>query len=621
MKRIAIVGAGPCGLVALKEMLEAGHDAFICEHSATFGGVFASAAIYTDLHLTISNWLMAFSDFPDPQRLCYASAEDYMLYLENYVRHFGLNKYIRYNTEVFSASIADDGNWLLEVRQKSEGSVQIIQADALIVATGAHQEPKCVPSRLEGFEGRMLHSSEYDQKFKQSVADKRMRVLVVGGGESAADVSAELGELSPNVTVWTRRPLCVGPRYLTPDDEVLQMKANKSQDFPANSFLEAASTSRMGAAQNAYVYGLFRRILWNMPSFLNSTLAKMCLESTKCAPLVNDQSQYITKNQRMCEAVHRGKVDLVVASKASACGRTVEFTMQNGDTIHRDFDAIVLCTGYTTSFAWLNLDHFDASPRMWWSHCFPPGLGHKLAFVGYARPHQGGVTALAEILSRYIAMVWSGDRQLPADYAAQARRDEAAEREYYFLTPDLSTLVDYNAFMESVARRVGCEPRLPLACIVTFDLHMLALLSLLLGSISPIMMNPTVQVSFLIWLATLALFLLMEGGVLIKWWYYPHWPVWFRQRGPHANRNLLLQTLARVPLWKSTEINRGFVLMIVWSWPNFYIQRLLSLLVFVPHSLLVLLGRRFPKAYGGLLRPRLYALHNTEWRVSDLFHP
>ena len=81
MKRVVIIGAGPCGLVALKEMLDGGHEAVLFERSATLGGAFASAAMYQNLHLTISNWAMAFSDFPDSGRLCYPSAGNYLRYL------------------------------------------------------------------------------------------------------------------------------------------------------------------------------------------------------------------------------------------------------------------------------------------------------------------------------------------------------------------------------------------------------------------------------------------------------------------------------------------------------------------------------------------------------------
>jgi dimethylaniline monooxygenase (N-oxide forming) len=55
MKRVVIVRAGPCGLVALKEMLNSEHEAILFERSATLDGISASAAIYPNLHLTISN--------------------------------------------------------------------------------------------------------------------------------------------------------------------------------------------------------------------------------------------------------------------------------------------------------------------------------------------------------------------------------------------------------------------------------------------------------------------------------------------------------------------------------------------------------------------------------------
>lgn len=68
-KRVAIIGAGPCGLVALKEALEGGHDATLFERTSLLGGVFASPKTYHELHLTISNWAMPFSNFPDTSKV------------------------------------------------------------------------------------------------------------------------------------------------------------------------------------------------------------------------------------------------------------------------------------------------------------------------------------------------------------------------------------------------------------------------------------------------------------------------------------------------------------------------------------------------------------------------
>lgn len=604
-KSVVVIGAGPCGLVAVKEMLAAGHDVQAFEQSSSLGGVFSSAASYPDLHLTISNWAMSFSDFPDPQRLCYPSAAAYLQYLKKYAHHFGLNDHITYHSEVCSAELKKDGRWALKIRQRhpsrGESLILHLQADAIIVATGANQVPKETPPSLAGFTGRILHSSEYDQAFKDQVKNGKQRVLVVGGGESGADVSAELGDLSPHVTVWLRRPNCIGPRYLNTASETEQMEENKTCDFPANAFLEAATTNRMSACQNAYAYGAFRRLLWSTNAVLNPTLSKMCLESTRSAPLLNDQATYVTKNQRMCEALHQRKIEVLVAPTVEAHGTECEFTLADGTVEQRVFDTIVLCHGYRTKFPWLQVP-VTTNPRDWFLHCFPPEMGHCLFFVGYARPHQGGIPGKAEMLARYIGLLLGGHRSLPRDYTSLARDNQLSEREYYFLSPDLHTLVGYNAFMESVARRVGCEPRLPASCVVAFNLHILAVTSLVLPW-SNLADSRFYSWGFFLWLGTLISFFVLEDGLLIKWWFYPHWSVWYRQRGPGADLTSLSAVLDRVNIWKATAITKGFVLLVVWPVLTLYVQRLLSGPVFLVHTIFTALGLRFPKSLGGLLRP------------------
>lgn len=617
-KRVVIVGAGPCGLAALKEMREAGHEAVAFERAAVLGGLFASAAAYPNLHLTISNWAMAFSDFPDTERLCYSSAEQYLRYLQNYARHFDLERHISYGSEILDATLDADGQWTLQVRQGADATPLHIRADALIVATGANQLPNSLPAGLSGFDGRVIHSSQYDGALQQEIAAKKLRVLIVGGGESGADIAAELGELSPHVAVWLRRPNCIGPRYLNDKPEMAQITLNKTHDVPANAFLEAVTTNRMSTGQNVYAYGLFRRLLWKADVILNPTLSRMCLDSVRHAPLSNDQATYVTKNQRMSEALHDGKIEVLVAPAVSSQGQGCSFTMEDGTTQRRDFDLVILCHGYRMDFPWLRTPVLP-NPRGWYLHCFPPDLGDRLFFVGYARPHQGGIPQMAEMLSRYIALLLRGERSLPADYATRAMRDEKTERDYYFVSPDLSSLVDYNSFLESVARRVGCEPRLPVWCVALFNLHMLSAWLLMLGLFE---LNPVGQaLAGAIWVATLAGFLLIDDGLLIKWWFYPNWAVWYRQRGPGARPALLRGVLGRVKLWRSTAITLGFVLFVGWSILTLYPQRLLSALIFIPNAVLGSLNRRFPKAWGGFLKPKLFALHDCRWRVSDLFLP
>jgi dimethylaniline monooxygenase (N-oxide forming) len=617
-KRVVIIGAGPCGLPALKEMLAGGHDATTFERSSSLGGVFASSAMYHDLHLTLSNWAMAFSDFPAKGLQCYPSGQEYLGYLKDYATHFGLEKHIEYETEVLSASLGENDKWVLEVRKG--GASRVEYADALIVATGAHQVPKQLPSKLSAYTGRVVHSADYSDAFRKEVKEKQLRVLLIGGGESGADVSADLGDLTPNTTVWLRRPNCFGPRYLVADPEMPLVAASKHKKFPVNSFLESATTNRMSAAQNVFFYGFWRRLLWRLP-ILNRQLSDACLDSTASAWLMNDQATYVTKNQRMCEAWGDGKIEVLVTPTVSAKGETVEFQMPNGQVERRDFDVVVLCTGYTTEYPWLKLDRFDSNPRSWYLHCFPERLGHCLFFSGYARPHQGGIPPMAEMQSRYISLILKGERKLPSNYADRARRDRTTECEYYSISPELDSLVDWNAFLESIARRVGCESRLPAPCILAFNAHLLSVAAIILCAFAPNRSPITLKSAALLWFGTFVSFFTLYDGLMIKWWFYPHWPIWYRQRGPDADPKMVDAVFSRTNIWRDTKITRGFVLLVFWSWWTYYAQRLLSVFFIVPHVLGKLFGIRFAKAWGGFLVPKIYVLHDTEWRFSDLVLP
>ncbi|KAI0862320.1 hypothetical protein F4860DRAFT_472959 [Xylaria cubensis] len=625
MKDVVIVGAGPCGLVALKELREAGHDAIIFEATEVLGGCFASSVVQPDLHLTISNWLMAFSDFPDPTRLHYPSGKAYLAYLQAYSRHFGLEQHIRYNSRVSQAILGNDNLWSLEVHQ-SDDRVMRVKTDALLVATGANQLPNLNVPGLEGFSGRLIHSSQYDESFKSQVAEQNLRVLVIGAGESGADVAAELAELSSDVSVWVRRAPCVGPRYLNDTiPEVERMVLNKSNEHPANSFLEASTTNRMSAGINVYSYGLFRRFLWNLPG-VDTTIQRFNLESTASAFLRTEQATYVTKNSRMCEAVSQGKLQVIVKSTMLASGTTCKFSNADGmkdSTILREFDAIVLCTGYQASFPWIQIPErykFEANPRTWFLHCFPRLLGDRLFFVGYARPHQGGIPATAEMLSRYIALLLRGEAHpLPADYGSLALRDMADEQEYYSISPGLNSLVDYNAYIESLARRMGCEPKLPRVCITLFNVHILSVLLLILGTWA--MNTITALPAAILWATTLIGFFILEDGLLIKWWFYPNWSVWYRMNGPGAKPKLVSDVLNRVPLSRGMAVTPYFILFVLWYVPQFYMQRVLSIFIFIPHAVLTTLGLGDVSGWFGWLRPKQYVLHGCPWRVGDLFLP
>ena len=84
-----------------------------------------------------------------------------------------------------------------------------------------------------------------------------------------------------------------------------------------------------------------------------------------------------------------------------------------------------------------------------------------MAFIGFVRPGTGGVPGCAEMIARYFALLCSGERRLPADWAARAQRDQQMEEGLLHLSAGrVRSLVMYGDYIESMAAHVGCAPGL-----------------------------------------------------------------------------------------------------------------------------------------------------------------
>jgi len=94
---------------------------------------------------------------------------------------------------------------------------------------------------------------------------------------------------------------------------------------------------------------------------------------------------------------------------------------------------------------------------------FLPEYGKSLAFIGFARPQQGGVPTISELQSRYFALLCSNKRALPS--RREMNRVSKEEKKYwekeFYITPHVLSLVNYCHYMESLAKLIGCAPKIP----------------------------------------------------------------------------------------------------------------------------------------------------------------
>jgi dimethylaniline monooxygenase (N-oxide forming) len=211
-KRVAIIGAGPTGLMALKNLKEDGFEVTGYDARPYVGGLwkYSTDASLSAAEGTVFNssiYRSAISDFPFPEDTDdFPTSGQMHRYLESYCDHFGLRKHIHLNTRV--NGIKRDGQeWALQVEEQSESGTSTTRSDRfdkVLVATGSFTKPK-YPT-IEGidlFDGPKVHSinfhneSQYDGK----------NVLLVGLHATAQDVTATLHGHASKVYIAHRNGL------------------------------------------------------------------------------------------------------------------------------------------------------------------------------------------------------------------------------------------------------------------------------------------------------------------------------------------------------------------------------------------------------------------------------
>ncbi|MCW8126344.1 NAD(P)-binding domain-containing protein [Microbulbifer halophilus] len=439
-KRVAVIGAGLSGIAAIKQLTDEGHEVVCFERLDNLGGVFARNEIYDDLHLTISNYFMAYSDdVPHTERLKFWSKSEYRDYLKAYVEKFDIGAKIQYNTEVQSVrQTPGGGSWEIEVSRA--GGMERLEFDSVVVCSGHFQSPN-IPEveGLEIFKGTVVHSKDYrEQEFYRG-----KRVLCVGMGESSADITAEISSVAEKCLLSVRRYHAVAPRYI-PFQEDTYFTIDTS-------WLTSRIVNRLPHRfHGGIASGIFKRYLKSRNPDVRIR-GQWLIES---GPTFH---QAVTKNERLFKPIADGKV----TPNIGGIQRFEENSVVFKDGNREEIDAVVFCSGYKLEFPFL--DRKIPDMRDLFKQMFIPEIGRSLAFVGFVRPQQGGIPAIAEMQSRYLAQLYSGATGLPpiAEQKRTIRQDAEHWRNEYKLTPNVPSLVNYCHYMDSLAELVGCMPKIP----------------------------------------------------------------------------------------------------------------------------------------------------------------
>jgi len=382
--RIAVIRAGPGGLVAAKHALEAGFEVKVFEAQDDLGGQWYTmsprSGVWPGMRTNTSRWMTAFSDFAvPPQRELHPLAEEIHAYLRAYADTFGVARHIEFGRCVKAVR----PGWIVDGEP----------FDAVVVASGRFHAPR-LPGGVAGFTGELLHAYDYPgaAPFREGCP------LVYGNGVSGHEIASDIAAVNTIISA-----------YRTPRDVLQKVSGGVSSDWQWYTHVGALRRRMLPRAE-------FGRTLRDRVIRVAGNPADFG------APPPDDD--ILRAGHSLCQnylAQVRDGTILCRPAIESVSGRTVRFTDGSSAAV----DAIVCATGYEIDIPYLDDEVrtcIGADMRLHLRTVHPdlPGIG----FVGqYAT--SGPYFPLLELQARWIVNLWSGAVEPPEESGMRATIAEA----------------------------------------------------------------------------------------------------------------------------------------------------------------------------------------------------
>ena len=384
MKSVAIVGAGPAGLVAARYLKSEGFDVTLFDRSKRIGGHWSAdpehSGIWPNLRTNTSRLMTSFSDLRPSPGAIFLSAEEVRTYLERYAQQFDLTPNLLLRHQVVLLSRHSDG--FTVTYTTPDGRTQNKDFSHVLVAAGRHRLP--VQARISGlhaFTGRVSHSLNYRgaRPFQGQTA------VVAGCGVSALEIATELAHAEARVIVSSRRQ-----RYI-----MNKIVAGVPVDHSVMTRSAALSVERRSP----------RDVCDDLQRLLLRTAGDPRSWGT-LPPPGNVLEAGVTLNQNFLSLVADGRIACRPWIQSIA-GNSLRFEDGSEETA----DTILLGTGYRPDLGFLSpelqtLLRVQEERLTLFKHTFHPAVPN-LAFLGFY-DLMGPYFPVFELQARWIAYSWSG---------------------------------------------------------------------------------------------------------------------------------------------------------------------------------------------------------------------
>ena len=422
-KKICVIGAGPSGITAIKNIVEAGFQVKAFDFNSDVGGNWiyndkeTHSSVFETTHIISSKSLSQFEDFHFSDNVAdYPSHDELRQYFQSYAKNFSLYKYIQFNTLVKKCERLEDNNWEVTTSYKNKESVEVFSD--LVVCNGHHWKPN-VPKYSGNFNGSLIHSHNY----KKASPFKNKNVLVIGGGNSACDVAVETSRVSNKTFLSWRRGYRIIPKFFM----------GKPSDVFASymSFLPISIRSKLAG---------FLAYLTN-GSNSNYGLLKPEHKFGETHPTINSELLYKIRHGKIFPKndINFLKDDYVYFKDGS----------------QEKIDVIIACTGFVLSHPFFNKNFIDYTkgPVSLYLKMFHPDYDN-LFFIGMFQPF-GCIWPGSEQQSKLLSLALQNKWKRPKNIIDLCKKETKNPHIKQIKTDRHRITVDYHQFIKELKYQIN----------------------------------------------------------------------------------------------------------------------------------------------------------------------
>ncbi|KAF5650554.1 monooxygenase [Fusarium tjaetaba] len=427
---ICVVGAGPLGLLALKNLREQGLNATAFERQEYVGGTWHASnnieqtTALEDTTANTSKQCCSITDFPMPDDFpVHPPQKDLERYFESYTEKFGLYPHIRFSVSVDHIERDEPGKaWRVFLKDVKTGVEEVRTFGRVVIATGM-LNTRHLPhvKGLEKFAGDAIHS----RQFKDASKYQGKNVVVVGIGATGVDSTSFLVKAGTNKVYLSHR----GTVFVLP-------RRVKGKAF------EHTLSRRVSICVRTIgniMPNIFARLMTKMMINMRDKEWPHLKEVFGTRPVDGVLHRVPLFSEHLADNLKDGTVKSVQGIKEVTDPKTI--TLTDG-TVLEDVDAIIFCSGYGYDFSIVKGPGDPTDPAIapdhhkriettkfygeeskfarlfhgFVSEQFP----ESLAFLGHMiimRPP----FVLYDLTTMALASLWSGNYPMPS--AEERRRD------------------------------------------------------------------------------------------------------------------------------------------------------------------------------------------------------